>query len=70
MCAAVKYGNLICNGVNNLMNSGKRLLVRQLEVVTWGPLQGKTRGGESERGRMGKSLGEGHLHFGANLMKK
>ena len=42
--------------------SGKRLLVRQLEVhVDWVPFRGRTRGGESERGRKGTSLEEGPL---------
>ena len=36
--------------------SAKRLLVRQLEVWFKGvPFRGRTRGGESERGRNGKS---------------
>ena len=42
--------------------SGKRLLVRQLEVLRNGvPFRGRTRGGESERGRKGTSLEEGPL---------
>ena len=42
--------------------SGKRLLVRQLEVISKRvPFRGRTRGGESERGRKGTSLEEGPL---------
>ena len=41
--------------------SGKRLLVRQLEVCNGVPFRGRTRGGESERGRKGTSLEEGPL---------
>ena len=32
-----------------------------------GPLQGKSRGGESERGRIGKTLEEGPLPFWCHL---
>ena len=35
--------------------------------MQWGPLQGKSRGGESERGRKGASLGEGPLTFGIHF---
>ena len=53
-----------------ILYSGKRLLARQLEVLNWGPLQGKTRGGESERGRMGNDLEEGPLPFWCQFHEK
>ena len=40
------------------IDSGKRLLVRQLEVVNGVPFRGRIGGGESERGRKGIHLEE------------
>ena len=51
--------------------SGKRLLVRQLEVWYKGvPFRGRTRGGESERGRRVNILREGPLLFWSQFGEK
>ena len=47
-----------------IIYSGKRLLVRRWRFSQWGPLQGKSRGGESERGRMGNHLEVGPKSVG------